>query len=79
VVEIAGGGINSTQIDQTVEAMRSGTDVIVQGALLQGAWSGRADILRRVEVASDLGPWSYEVIDTKLARETKGADPALEN
>jgi predicted RecB family nuclease len=73
VVEIAGGGINSTQVDQTLGAMRSGADVIVQGALLQGVWSGRADILRRVEVASDLGAWSYEVIDTKLARETKGA------
>jgi predicted RecB family nuclease len=73
VVEIPGGGINSTQAQQTVEAMRSGADVIVQGALLHGAWSGRADILRRVQVASDLGPWSYEIIDTKLARETKGA------
>jgi uncharacterized protein len=72
VVEIAGGGINSSQVDQTLEAMRSGADVIVQAALLQGAWSGRADILRRVEVASGLRPWSYEVIDTKLARETKG-------
>jgi predicted RecB family nuclease len=73
VTEIQGGGVNSTQADQTLAAMRSGTDVIVQGALLQGAWSGRTDILRRVDVPSTLGAWSYEVIDTKLARETKGA------
>jgi predicted RecB family nuclease len=73
VVEIQGGGVNSTQAQQTLEAMRSGADVIVQGALVRDAWSGRADILRRVEVASDLGAWSYEVIDTKLARQTKGA------
>jgi predicted RecB family nuclease len=73
VVEVAGGGINSSQVDQTLEAMRAGTDVIVQGALLQGAWSGRTDILRRVEIPSALGAWSYEVIDTKLARRTKGA------
>src|SRR5882757_6937448 len=73
VVQIQGGGINATQAQQTVEAMKSGADVIVQGALLHGVWSGRADILRRVEIASDLGAWSYEVIDTKLARETKGA------
>jgi predicted RecB family nuclease len=73
VVEIQGGGINSTQAQQTLEALRSGADVVVQGALLQGVWSGRADILRRVEIASALGAWSYEVIDTKLARETKGA------
>lgn len=73
VVAIAGGGINTTQVDQTLEAMQSGADVIVQGALLQRTWSGRADILRRVETPSELGAWSYEVIDTKLARETKGA------
>jgi predicted RecB family nuclease len=73
VVEIAGGGFNSSQVDQTLTAMRSGVDVIVQGALLNGAWSGRADVLRRVERPSALGDWSYEVIDTKLARETKGA------
>jgi uncharacterized protein len=73
VVAIEGGGVTSTQVDRTLAAMRAGTDVIVQGALLQGAWSGRTDILRRVEVPSALGGWSYEVIDTKLARETKGA------
>jgi predicted RecB family nuclease len=73
VVEIAGGGINASQVDQTLAAMRTCVDVIVQAAFLQGAWSGRADILRRVETPSALGAWSYEVIDTKLARETKGA------
>jgi predicted RecB family nuclease len=31
----------------------------------------RADLLRRIEVPSCLGAWSYEAIDTKLARETK--------
>ena len=46
--------------------------IIAQGALRYELWSGRADILRRVEIPSDLGDWSYEVIDTKLARETKG-------
>src|ERR1700721_57262 len=71
VVEVQGGGATSTQADQTLAAMRSGAEVIVQGALLQGAWSGRTDILRRVEVPSEFGGWSYEVIDTKLARETK--------
>jgi predicted RecB family nuclease len=73
VVEIEGGGISTSQVAQTLDAMRAGTAIIYQGALLQGVWSGRADILRRVEVPSDLGAWSYEVIDTKLARETKGA------
>jgi predicted RecB family nuclease len=73
VVEIEGGGLTSTQVALTLEAMRSGAAVIYQGALSQGVWSGRADILRRVEVASDFGAWSYVVVDAKLARETKGA------
>ena len=57
---------------RTVAAMREGAQVIVQATLLEGRWMGRADVLRRVERASDLGPWSYEVVDTKLARETRG-------
>jgi predicted RecB family nuclease len=43
----------------------------VQGAFRLNGWVGRTDILRRVEAPSALGAWSYEVIDTKLARETK--------
>src|SRR5258708_19240334 len=46
VVEVPGGGINASQVDQTLDAMRAGAGIIVQGALLQGAWSGRADIFR---------------------------------
>ena len=29
------------------------------------------DVLRRVDVPSGLGAWSYEPVDTKLARETR--------
>jgi uncharacterized protein len=54
----------------TFAGIRS-TPVIVQGALADDGWIGRADILRRVETPSALGNWSYEAIDTKLARETK--------
>ena len=71
VTSIGGVGIDDEKVASTVEAMRSGHDIIVQGALADGRWSGRTDILRRVEVPSDLGGWSYEVIDTKLARETR--------
>ena len=52
-------------------AMRKGVDVIVQPTLMAGRWHGRADVLRRVERASKLGVWSYEVHDCKLALETK--------
>jgi len=55
----------------TVEAMRSGAGVIYQATFLDGQWRGRADFLIRVETPSSLGPWSYEVVDTKLARSTK--------
>lgn len=65
-------GIAAAQVEQTLAAMRAGAQIIVQGAFVSGAWSGRTDILRRVSAASELGDWSYEVIDTKLARETKG-------
>ena len=51
---------------------QGGAEIIVQGAFRSGGWAGRTDVLRRIETPSDLGPWSYEIIDTKLARETKG-------
>jgi uncharacterized protein len=57
---------------RTVSVMREGADVIVQATLVDGRWSGRADVLLRVPRPSDLGLFSYEVWDTKLARETKG-------
>ena len=57
----------------TLEAMRAGHDVIVQGALLSddGRWYGRPDVLLRTENRGTW-PWSYEAVDTKLAQETLG-------
>ncbi|MDP3843664.1 MAG: TM0106 family RecB-like putative nuclease [Oxalobacteraceae bacterium] len=52
----------------TMEAMRSGADVIFQATLRTDCFIGYADFLRRVEQPSALGDWSYEVVDTKLAR-----------
>ena len=71
VTSIGGVGIDAATVAATVDAMRSGDQIIVQGALADDGWGGRTDILRRVDVPSGLGGWSYEVIDTKLARETK--------
>jgi hypothetical protein len=51
--------------------MRRGAEVIDQPMLADGLWSGRADVLRRVVTPGALGAWSYEVYDTKLARETR--------
>jgi predicted RecB family nuclease len=72
IVHIEGVGITASQAQRTRAAMNSGAQVIVQAALSQDLWSGRIDILRRIDTPSDLGDWSYEIVDTKLARETKG-------
>ncbi len=56
----------------TRAAMQQGVPVIYQALLADGGWRGYADILRRVETPSALGAWSYEVHDTKLARDTRG-------
>jgi predicted RecB family nuclease len=73
VLRIEGKGVQPAMVTETLAAMRSGVDVIVQAALQDGIWRGRADILQRVPTPSVLGNWSYEAIDTKLAQETKGA------
>lgn len=54
-----------------VAAMRAGVDVVYQATLYDGRWGGQADFLLRVEQPSALGPWSYEIADTKLARRLK--------
>uniref|UniRef100_UPI0038734233 TM0106 family RecB-like putative nuclease n=1 Tax=Natronospira sp. TaxID=2024970 RepID=UPI0038734233 len=73
VTQIDGVGIDDGAVRATREAMEAGADVIVQAALRRGIWSGRADVLLRVETPSLLGKYSYRIVDTKLSRETKGA------
>jgi predicted RecB family nuclease len=58
---------------QTLAAMREGVELIYQASFFDGRWRGHADFLRRVARPSHLGPWSYEALDTKLARTTKAA------
>ncbi len=59
------------QAERTEAAMRAGTALISQATLFDGEWQGRADVLRRVPVPSDLGDYSYEVLDMKLSRQVK--------
>ncbi|SCX56710.1 uncharacterized protein SAMN03159343_3485 [Klenkia marina] len=62
---------------ETVAAMRAGADVVYQatfyGTRAAGVvWRGHADfLLKRTDRSSDLGPWAYDVADTKLARRIK--------
>lgn len=72
IAVIKGVDITDGSVNETLEAMQAGNEIIVQGALKDGRWVGRADILRRIDTPCDFGSWSYEIIDTKLARETKG-------
>ena len=62
-----------TAFDETLGAMRDGADVVVQGRLEHGAWAGWADVLLRVHGESRFGGWRYEPVETKLAKETRGA------
>jgi predicted RecB family nuclease len=59
------------RVAATLAAMRRGADVIYQGALLGEPWHGYSDFLRKVDVPSALGAWSYIVLDTKLSRTAK--------
>ena len=55
----------------TLAAMRAGADVVFQATFFDGRWRGHADFLLRSEAPSDLGAWSYDVADAKLARRVK--------
>ena len=70
---IDGVGIDVAAVANTLAAMKAGVPAIAQAALRERQWGGRADVLLRVGTTSELGAWSYEVVDTKLAQETKGS------
>ena len=55
-------------VEKTITALKSGVDVVYQGALQGHNWRGYVDFLERVETPSNLGNFSYEVVDTKLKR-----------
>ena len=62
---------NPSSIDATIDAMEAGYDVIKQAHLGNASWQGYADVLRKVAKPGRFGDWSYEIVDTKLARETR--------
>ncbi len=55
------------RVDLTKKALESGADAVYQGVLFCDPWRGDADFLIRCDSPSALGPYSYEVADTKLA------------
>src|SRR5580765_2045263 len=64
-------GNEQTIVAETLQLMAEGVDVIAQGALRDGEWFGRPDVLLKVTTPGKNWKWSYEVQDTKLATETK--------
>lgn len=70
IVAIPEGG-ERAGLDATIAAMRAGAALIYQAPLGNAHWYGRADFLRKIATPSTLGNWSYEVIDAKLATETR--------
>jgi uncharacterized protein len=71
VVRLLEKGNEEEIVAETQRLMSEGVDVIAQGALQDGQWFGRPDVLLRVDKPNRHSKWSYEVQDTKLARETK--------
>lgn len=67
VVEIARSDL-AGNAEATRAALAAGPEVVFQGAFLSGNWGGWSDFLERVDRPSALGPFSYEVADTKLKR-----------
>lgn len=55
----------------TRDAMKRGVPVIHQATFYDEGWVGLADFVERVEEPSQLGSWSYEVADAKLAKRAK--------
>ena len=68
VIEISKEPKLPERVELTKKALQSGADVVYQGVLYNGQWRGDADFLLRLETPSALGDFSYEVLDTKLAR-----------
>ncbi len=59
---------------ETVAAMRAGVSVIYQATFFDEGWVGHADFVERVDdTPSDLGSWSYQAVDAKLAQRVKSA------
>jgi uncharacterized protein len=70
VVEISKGSTNGA-VAQTIDAIQKGADIIYQARLELAPWNGWADFLIKVDKPGKFGNWSYEVMDTKLSKETR--------
>ncbi|MFK7732902.1 MAG: TM0106 family RecB-like putative nuclease [Pseudomonadales bacterium] len=72
VIEIDAPDI-AVRHQQTLDALRSGADVVAQAYLTQQPFAGYADFLVKVPGQSALGDYHYEVWDAKLAQSARAA------
>ena len=66
------GDTREARYAATLQAMRDGVEIIYQATFVDEPFLGYADFLRRVDTPSAFGDYSYEVLDTKLARSSHG-------
>ena len=59
------------RLEQTLQAIKRGDDVLYQAALMRDDWHGFVDFLTRIDAPSILGAHSYEISDAKLAHSAK--------
>src|SRR5258707_13135569 len=71
IISIPTGGDWAEAVTATKEAVRAGAEVVYQATFQDGNWRGRADFLVRIDKPSALGPFSYEVVETKLAKSAR--------
>lgn len=62
---------HEVMVQDTIDAMKAGHDVVFQAYLRSGPFAGFADFLYKSEGASVWGDYHYEPWDTKLARSVK--------
>lgn len=72
-IERIPGASPEEESERTLEALKQGHDYVYQAALCHGLLAGYADFLARVDTKSDLGNFSYEVIDSKLGNKEKSS------
>ena len=71
VVDLKTNGSDQQAFEATCAALRSGKPVLFQATFLAHPWVGHADFLVRVDTPSELGDFSYEVMDTKLSKTSR--------
>lgn len=69
IVEVPTTGDADADCAATMELMKKGVQMIYQGTLTHGDWTGRPDLLERRDGESALGAWHYVPVDVKSTQQ----------